>query len=220
MDTHKSLPVSPGTQKRNPFFLVLAIFILLVAGAWAFYLQLQKSAIEEQKKAVTAEMEVLQTEIDAMQEQKLEAAQLAQQWLDAVEAEEIIWSRVMTRMEKLLPRDLTGNSKVNILSYSGASGGKVNVSAQTVPAQLEPYEYVSELLVSFNTSEDFMNAVIPSLTKGETDDGAKFLSFAMSLTFNRGSNAFMNDPEAEEDAADGTADVSGEDTTRPKVPRQ
>jgi len=185
METHKSMPESPEMSKKSPFFLILAIVVLLAAVAGAFYLGFQKTAIEDQKKAITADMVSIQAEIDSLQDQKLEAAQVAQQWLAQVSSQEILWSHVITRIDKLIPVDIaTEKPKINVLSYSGSSGGKVTLSAQTTEAQQEPYEYVAELLTAFNTNTDFADAVIPSITKGETDQGNKFLSFAMSFAFN------------------------------------
>jgi len=224
METHKSLPASSEMPKKSPVFLILAVFVLLAAVAGAFYLGLQKSAIEEQKKSITSEMESLQTEIDSLQGQRLEAAQLAQQWLDKVQSEEVLWSRVITRIEALIPVDpATEKQKIDVLSYSGSSGGKISLNAKTVEAQQEPYEYVAELLSVFNSNSDFSNAIIPSVTKGETDQGTKLLSFVMSFSFNQG-GAVM--PQASVSGAD-SATSGGNDAAipagqeaKPKVPRQ
>jgi hypothetical protein len=224
METHKPLSASAEMPKRSPFFLVLAVIVLLAIAAGAFYLGLQKSAIEEQKKAITLEMDSLQTEIASLQGQSLEAAQMAQQWLDQVQSEEILWSRVITRIEALIPVDVTtGKQKIDVLSYSGSTGGKVALNAKTVEAQQEPYEYVAELLSVFNNSSDFQTAIIPSVTKGETDQGGKLLSFVMTFAFNQNGAVV---PQVNVSSTDGAAatgvDATGTatDESKPKVPRQ
>jgi hypothetical protein len=218
METHKPLPASHGMPKKSPFFLILAVISLVAVVAFAFYLHLQKTAIEEQKKIIEAEMVSIQAETDALKEQRLEATQIAQQWLDEVEAEEILWSRVITRIDSLLPVDtVTEEPRINVVSYSGGSGGKISLNATTGAAQTEPYEHVAELLAAFNSSTDFMDAVIPAVTKGETEDGQKFLSFSMSFAFNNESGTAIQASGSTEAGGD---EAAADDTAKVKVPRQ
>jgi len=210
METRQAMSEQLEMPKKSSFFFVLAIIALLAAVAGALYLGFQKTAIEDQKKVISADIVAIQSQIEALQEQKLEAAQIAQDWLAQVSAKEILWSRVITRIEKLIPLDIaTEKPKINVLSYSGASGGGVTLSAQTTEAQQEPYEYVAELLTAFNTSPDFANAVIPSVTKGETDQGNKFLSFAMNFVFNpNGALALQSQQQTNATTGDGVVSTS------------
>lgn len=183
MESHKPMPAAVEPPRRSPLLLIFAVLALVAAIAAAFYLGLQKSAIQEEQKTITADISSLQTEITDLEGQNLEAAQLAQQWLAEISKGEILWSGVITRIKALMPVDpITQKQKIKILSYSGSESGKLLLNAETVEAQLAPYEYVSELLSVFNNNSYFEDAYIPSITQGETDQGLKLLSFVMDFS--------------------------------------
>jgi len=215
MESHKPLSSAAEPPKKSPLFLILAILSLVAAVAAAFYLGLQKSAIEEEQKRLTADITSLQDEITALEGQKIEAAQLARQWLDEVKKDEILWSRVITRIQSLLPVDpATQIPKIKVLSYSGSQAGKLILNAQTVEAQIEPYEYVAELISIFNGSSYFADAYVPAITRGETDQGNRFLSFVLNFSYRQG--------EEEKAAAATTTEETGatDESAKLKVPRQ
>jgi Tfp pilus assembly protein PilN len=217
MESHKTVQAAAELPRRSPILLILAIFSVVALVAGAFYLGLQKSAIQAEQNLLDTEIVTLNTEIATLQSQKIQAAQLAQQWLDEVKSGEILWSHVINRIQRLLPVDpITQSPKIKVLSYSGSQGGGLVLNAQTVEAALEPYEYVSELLAVFNSSSDFSYAVIPSITRGETDQGMKFLSFSMSFDYQPEKlEPASRTPDAANDGGGGATQEAA-----PKVPRQ
>jgi len=218
MESHKTVQTASSLPGRSPILLILAVFSVAAAVAGAFYLGLQKSAIAEEQKVLDSDIVSLQAEITELEGQKIQAAQLAQQWLEEVKTGEILWSRVITRIQSLLPVDsATQTPKIRVLSYSGSQGGMLMLNAQTAEAQLEPYEYVSELLSVFNGSSYFTEAIIPSITRGETDQGMKFLSF--TLNFNYLPEEAAVAASKPDTAANGAGAATAEDLAKPKVPR-
>jgi len=209
METHKPVSAMIDAPKTSPLMLVLAVVSLAVVAAAAFYLGLQKTAIQDEQKRIDADMTSLQQEIDSLKSQNVEAAQLAGKFLESLKSQEILWSSVINRVNTLLPVDAQQKPKINILSYSGSEEGKITLNTQTEPQQIEPFENVAEMVAVFNTSSYFKNAYVPAITRGETDDGKKFLSFVFNVTYH------------EEQLAVTAADsgLSGDTQEKVKVPR-
>lgn len=184
METHKTSPTPVERPHRSSGLLVLSIISLLLVAAVGVYLTLQKSALLEEQKVLDADIVSLNTEIDALEELKVQSAQLAQQFLASVEKDEVQWSRVITRIQSLLPVDsATQQSKFVVISYNGSAGGKLTLNMETVPTALEPFPTLAELLATFNGSSFFTNAYVPNISRGETDDGKKLLTFTLNLVY-------------------------------------
>lgn len=173
-----------GVPRRSPLLLPAAVASVALVVALAFYLGLQKTAIIDEQKRLETELVALNTEISALESQKVQAAQLAQQWLEALEQEEIRWSTVINRIQGLAPFDqLTSQPKVRFLSYSGGQGGRISLNAQSRATRQEPFADVAELITVFNASSFFSNAYVSSITRGETESGEKILSFLFNLNY-------------------------------------
>jgi hypothetical protein len=170
---------------------------------------LQKSAIQDEQKRLDTDIASIQTEITALQSQKVELAQSAQNFLDQIKSQEILWSEVITKVQSLIPLDaLTQTPKINVLSYSGSQDGSIMLNTTTAEAQIEPWESVAEMISAFNNSSFFTNAIVPGITRGETDQGKKILSFMISMTYNE---------EKPQDVSSSSTDAND---VKPKVPRQ
>lgn len=183
MATVNSVSSPMEGPKRNPFFFILSLLVLLGAVAAALYLHFQKSTINEEQNRLDNEIQTLNQEVSAFEIDKIEAAQTAQKSLESLQKEEIRWSDVLEKMNTLLPEDAQGNDTITFLSFSGSQGGKLTVNAQTRPAKVEPFADVSALIKSFNTSSFFANAYIPTISRGENDVGDKILTFVFNLTY-------------------------------------
>jgi Tfp pilus assembly protein PilN len=169
--------------KRSPLLLILAVAVVLLLAAGAFYLQLQKTAITEEQGRLKEEIKSLNSEITALESQKLEAAQLAQQWLASIQQDEIRWSNILDKIDELVPQDILGARKVDFLSYSGSQGGKLVLNAQTKPSKIEPFKDVADLISSFNSTPYFFDAYVPTISRGETETGDKLLTFIFNVSY-------------------------------------
>lgn len=169
--------------QKSPLVFILAAGLLILLIAAALYLQLQKSAITDEKNRIAADLKSIQTQIELLESKKVEAAQVAQQWLDTLRKEEILWSQVLVKIKSLVPQDTDGVNTVDFLSYSGAQDGKLTLNAQTKAAKVEPFEDISNLIAAFNSSAYFKKAFVPNITRGETDTGDKLLSFIFTVNY-------------------------------------
>ena len=179
-------PVSQmvGPNRGSPFLFVLSVLLLILAVAGGFYLNLSKSALEDEQKRIDGENATLDTEITALRAQNVQGAQLAQSWLDEIKIQEINWSGVIEAIELLLPKDeKTGLPVVNILSYSGTEGGKVNLSVESKAQSEGTFENVARLISAFNSNTLFSNAVVPSIARGESEEGDVLLSFVLNVKY-------------------------------------
>ena len=212
METHKPIE-STEPPARAPLLFIFSIIAVIAVIAGAFYLYLQKSAIGDEQNRLDGDIASLQNEISALEAQKVQAAQMAQAWLDEIKKDEILWSGVITRVQSLIPLDIaTQIPKVDILSYNGAQDGRVLLNVRTVEAQLEPWESVAEILSVFNGSSYFADAFVPSITRGETDQGKKILSFVLNLNY-------VGEKTLDAVPSQTSTDQSADDS-KPKIPRQ
>lgn len=214
MEIHKNSTNPAERPHRSSGMLVLSIISLLLVGAAGVYLTLQKSALLEEQKVLAADIASLNTEIAVLEDLKVQSAQLAQQFLASIERDEIQWSRVITRIQSLLPVDAaTQQSKFVVISYNGSAGGKITLNMETVPTAIEPFPTLAELLATFNGSSFFRNAYVPNISRGETDDGQKLLTFTLNLLYDED----KADVETVKDLTDGSTQESVD--TKPKVSR-
>lgn len=170
--------------KSNSLLLVLGIVALLVVVGFSVYLNLQKQALVEAHQKVQEENTQLNQEIETLESSKVKVTQQAQQWLTTIEQEEILWSSVLNRLQSLIPFDaVSKRAKITFVSYSGTSTGILSLNAQTRATSEAPFEDVSELIKSLNESSYFTRAVVPTITRGETDTGEEFLTFTLNVRY-------------------------------------
>ena len=183
MVTSQTEAVGLDIPKRNPFLFILSIAAIVLMVAVALYLHLQKTAITDEQNRLDDEMKVLKTEITSLEDQKIESAQMAQEWLTSLQKEEIRWSDVLGKISALIPEDDAGEDKITFLSYSGSAGGKLSLNAQTQSAPVELFNDVADLIAVFNASSFFSHAYVPTISRGETETGDKILSFTFNLLY-------------------------------------
>ena len=104
METHKPTSAIEPPAKL-PLLFIFSIIAVAALIAGAFYLYLQKSAIQAEQTTLDSDISSLQSEIADLQGQKVQAAQAAQGWLDQIKSQEILWSGVITRVQSLIPVD-------------------------------------------------------------------------------------------------------------------
>lgn len=175
---------SVGVGARKPLgFVVGFVAVLLVLGT-GVYLNLQRAAVLAEQEQIEGEVSAIRLETGVLEEAKVEAARQAQEWLAAIEKDEVRWSEVVSKVEDVIPVDpATGRDAVVFLSYSGGQGGRLNLNAQTVPKRTEPFDAVSQLITVFNANPFFANAYVPSVTRSETNEGDRFASFVFNVEY-------------------------------------
>lgn len=202
MTEDKTVSAISDAPKGRSLATILGVLAMVIVVLLALYLNLQKSTIAQDQQRLQGELAGLNEDIAALQGERVEAAQLARQWLAQVEAEEIRWSSVLSQIQSLIPYDASTNSqKVEFLSYSGGEGGRVNMNAQTRQLRVEPFNDVAELIEVFNDSSFFQEAKVPSITRAETNDGSRVASFVFSALYRDLGITGVTANEEEDDAS-------------------
>lgn len=203
--------ISSRVEQSSLTLVVAVIAVVIVIGAAVFF-TLQKSSVKGQNDKLDAEIASLQQEIQLLEGQKVEAARTAQQFLASIEDEEIRWSRVISRINSLIPYDgVSQQPKVQFLSYNGTENGKINLNAQTRTTQRDPLADVSETISAFTDTSFFANAVVPSVTLGENDQGDKTASFILNLDYTESAPEEIDLTGLTDEDTEGVGDETGGD---------
>ncbi len=179
----KATPANFQPRRGGGFFLFLAFLAVIAVVAGSFYGTFALDATKQEKAQVKQQVDTLNEEVRVLKAQKIESVQLTQNFLKQLEIDEVHWSQVINQVQNLIPRDDKNQEKVKFLSYTGSGKGKIVMNAQTRSSNEEPYADVAELIATFNQSAKFKDAYVPTLTRGETDNGQKTLSFVFNATF-------------------------------------
>lgn len=202
-------------QKNKSFLMILAALSVAIVVVLALYLGLQKGTLAQEQERLAQEIDGLNAEIQNLESQKVEAAQFAQKWLEILEQDEVRWSRVLSQVQSLVPYDAaTNRNKINFLSYSGSQGGRVSMNATTRELRNEPFDDVAELIEVFNESSFFSNAYVPSITRVETDTGARVATFIFNALYKDIGLEAIGEGAATVDAA-AAPSAAGEDAAAP-----
>lgn len=171
-------------RRSGTMMFLLAVLVLMAAAGLSVFLNMQKAAITEEQDRIRVEVSGLNNEIMALQAQNVEGARVAQDWIAKIKADEIRWSSVIEAIWGLLPTDdTTGEPLVKILSYSGSTGGKLNLNVETTGERFDTFANVARLIAAFNTTTRFSGAFVPSIARGEDDQGNVLLSFTLGVTY-------------------------------------
>ncbi len=223
MAISSSSPETFEAPRKHRLLLGFTLLLLALSVAAVLYLTSQKSAIADEHKRLSQQMSDLRKEEKQLLAQNLQFTEAAQSFLAQLEKNEIQWSRVLTRIQSLIPYDDAKHEpKVTFLSYSAAPGGKVTINAQSQPSPIAPFESLSDLIRVFNESAYFEGAYIPTITRGETETGDTVLSFAFSVTYDESHPTLT--PVTSSDTTDTVSqpsfDSSESSANQPKVSRQ
>jgi Tfp pilus assembly protein PilN len=211
MDTNQNAEVLT-VHKNSPLSFIFALLLLGATIAGAFYLSFLKTAIATEKNQLDTDIVGLRVQLQELKKDKVEAAQSAKKYLDEVEKNEIHWSKVIKSVKDLIPLDATTQKpKIRFLSYSGTTGGKLSLNAETISSTKPPVQYVAELLELFKGSSFFKDAYVPSVNRGLSKTGDPLLNFNFQVTY--GEN--FSTPTSTEKAPE-----TGSVQTPTKVPRR
>lgn len=194
-------------SKKKSFLTFFTVLILIILVGLSVFFTIQKRSLSIEVEKVDFEISSLKNEISLLENEKVEVARTAQVFLSELKNQEIMWSRVISRIHSLIPYDgKTQKSKVNFMSYSGSVGGKINVNAVSRFTSKDPLDDVAETIAVFNDTSYFKNAIVPSVSLGENDQGEKNASFSLIMDYVESSSF-----EFEE---------NDEDSTDPRISRQ
>jgi hypothetical protein len=173
--------VSGGGGLLNVILMIVLIGLVIAGTFFSF----DKGSIMNRTVELEKETANLKVQIDNIKGQKVEVSKNASEALEKIKVAEIRWSEVIAEVNKLLPRDASGNRKVEVISYSGSDQGRVALNVVTQPAGIPPFDLVSGLIATFNNSVFFKDVYVPSISKGQTESGESTLSFVLNLAYEK-----------------------------------
>ncbi len=150
-DTVVQENLSQGEKQGSGLF-IFAIALLVLTVAAALYLSFSKTAISNDQKQLDADITSIQSQLQELKDQKLEAAQVSKNLLASVEKDEIHWSQVIKSVQNLVPVDaITLKQRFKFLSYAGTADGKLSLNVQTTEGLQDPFGEVANLVKTFKS---------------------------------------------------------------------
>lgn len=169
-------------KKVSVAVIVLIILIIgaTVTGTLYFF---QKSRVQAEIAGLDKAMAVTNQQIADFNGSNVQGSTNAAQALKQINSEAIVWSNVITEVNRLLPVDSAGKKRIEVLSYSGSGAGRVILNTVTAASALPPFDDVAQLISIFNNSVYFRNVYVPSISRGQTADGGTTLSFVLNMDY-------------------------------------
>ncbi len=187
MNEHSPFPdVSTADVPRHPAsnFVILTVVLSLLFLGYLVYLFAGQVSATKEAEGYTAETKNVEQQVAALQAKKVSYLQNARQVLDRIDAGRIYWSKVIGDALLVVPKDAkSGSNKAEFLTYSGASDGKLVLSAKTYTGSQDPYLDIADVVAAFNKSSIFRDTFVPTISKNQNEQGQTVLTFVLNLTY-------------------------------------
>lgn len=182
-------------MKKSSFLLIVAFLLLFGLGlGYAYYYSQDNFAIENTNE-IEREIISVRNQIDNLQKSDVVAAQKALEVLEKISGDEIMWSEVLRILLRIVPLDVEERRPlVNFISFSGAQEGRLAFNAQTNPSTnvRRQLSAVATIVRTFNDSQVFYNAFVPSISKSVTGEDESVLSFILNVNY---TNSVLDEKE-------------------------
>jgi len=160
----------PYQAPQGRMLSTLIIFVFTLTVLYTLSLLFQQFQLNRELSQNEADIVEIEQQMEALREQSIEELFVAQTLKDQVEANAVIWSRVIRKLQDLTP------VTVFFSSYSGSSDGSIQVNGLG-----DSYDSVADVIDSLETSSDFDEVFVPSVTLGSTGEGAEVVSFSLTI---------------------------------------
>ena len=148
----------------------LALFTFILVAFYTLFLFLQNWNLNRETKRIEQNVGDLNVELSALKDEKIEALYNAQKLKDELEEESIAWSKILTKLEDLTP------VSVFFSSFSANVDGSIQLNGLG-----DSYRAVASAIAALQSSKDFSDVFVPSITGGTTGDGGQVFSFSVTL---------------------------------------
>jgi hypothetical protein len=173
-------------MKKIPFLLIIAFLLVFgVALAYGYYYS-QNNVVNQQINDVETEIASVRNQLNELRDSEIVAAQNGIRALETISEDEVVWSEVLSVLLRIVPLEVEERGKlVNFTSYSGSEGGQLSFNSQTNPSTnvKRQLEAVSTIIRTFNESQVFTDAYVPSISKSVTEDEESVLSFIFNVNY-------------------------------------
>ncbi|MFC1655762.1 hypothetical protein ACFL3C_02750, partial [Patescibacteria group bacterium] len=134
------------------------------------------------------------------------SAQRAMDALEKINANEILWSDVLSVIVKVVPNDATAKQKfVTFTSFSGSEGGRLTFNGHTIASTnlRKQLEDIADTIDAFNEVSEFSNAFVPSISKSVNEQEETVLSIIFNSNYIPQSSSATEQPAAPADGGGG-----------------
>lgn len=182
--------ISPFAAKRS-WLLVTATIALVLSSLFSIFFEVRERNLKQQIEKIKTEKQILIKKDRGSGENKssaLEGALRVRNLIKSIEARQVLWSKIVEKIETTIPKKKDTNKKIiELKSYSGDGNGKIIMTAATRADALDPFLDTADLLAAFNAETSLRNVFIPSMTKSLTPEGNTILNFSMIFEYKKSS---------------------------------
>lgn len=172
------------SDQPKPWFIFISVAAFAVVLFFSVYYQIQQSRYSRSITQMQAQKDALIAEHKGSDASDRAKAVSAKDYLKEVEKNQVIWSRLIEKIEATIPRRADTLQPVLMFrSYNGSSDGHLSVNATTLPDAPDPFSDIALTLKSFSGDATFSNVFVPSVAKSLTSDGQTILSFSMNFQY-------------------------------------
>lgn len=175
---------TPFSNNRS-WFLVAAVIAFVAVLGFSVFLAAQNASLEKRFQSLQSQKETLESEASRSGDTENTVLTIRDQ-LRKIEDEQIVWSKIVEKIDSTVPRNRETNAPVVIFqSYNGSEDGKVSVSAVTRSDSGGGFADIAALIRTFSADSSFKRVFIPSITKSITPEGATVLSFSFNFEYQK-----------------------------------
>lgn len=168
--------------------MTAAIVAFAVIAFFSIYGSLRQSSLENQVNELKNRKEALNAPLKSAEKTEGAAvsAETIKTELKKIETEQLMWSKIIEKIENTVPRLKDANTPVvRFKSYNGTPEGKFSISGATRRGAFDPFADIALVIRTFTGEPSFKNVFVPVITKSLTPDGETVLTFSISLQYSK-----------------------------------
>lgn len=171
-------------RKISPLMLISALMLLVVLGTAAHH-AFKASSLETDTQLLDAKVADLTAKTKDLESKGVASAASASELIAQIDKEYVVWSKIIQRVQNVVPKNSKNKPKVDFLSYSGGRDGKITLNTRTLNTSDDPYQDTADVLRAFNGSDDFYEAFLPGINKTVLEDGSEVLNYVLQMSFKK-----------------------------------
>lgn len=172
------------TQESKPWLVFVSIAAFAIILFFSVYYEIQGSRYQSAIADMQAQKQALIAQNQTSNAADRAKAVSAKDYLSDLEKKQVLWSRVIEKVESTIPRRAETLAPVAIFkAYNGSSEGRLAINATTQPDAQDPFTDIAFTIRSFTSDPTFKNVFIPSIARSLTPDGTSVLTFSMNFEY-------------------------------------
>lgn len=171
-------------QQSKPWFVFVSVLGFAVVLFFSVFYEIQTSRYEREIAQINAKKQEIAAQSKSTTEGDRARAVSAKSYLKEIEKKQVIWSKIVEKMEGTIPRRADTLAPVaSFRSYNGSSEGRIAVNATTQPDAVDPFTDIAFTVKAFVSDPIFKNVFVPSISRSITPDGQAVITFSMNFEY-------------------------------------